>query len=122
MNNFKNNTPEERAAFGRKGGKKSGEVRRNKKQMKELAALLLGMPMKPGKHVDVEKIKSFADVKGKNLSVQEAILITQIQKALKGDIAAAAFIRDTAGERPGEKVEVTGAVPVVISGEDELED
>ena len=122
INNFANNTPEQRAEYGRKGGLKSGEVRRNKKAMKEVLSCLLDMTMKTGKHVDIDKIKSFADIKGKNLSVQEAILVTQIQKALKGDSAAAVYIRDTVGERPGEKVDITGAIPVVISGEDELED
>ena len=37
---------------------------------------------------------------GKNITVQDAIILKQAQKALKGDIRAAEFIRDTSGNRP----------------------
>ena len=121
-NEFARMTPEQRAENGRKGGIASGESKRRKKAMKEVGASLLAMTMKNGKHADIEAIKSFAEVKGKNLSVQEAIMIMQIQKALKGDTTAAVFIRDTIGEKPGDNVNLTGAIPVVISGEDQLED
>ena len=105
-----------------RGGKASAQARRERKAMKETLETLMTMTMNPGNHADLEGIKSFKDLKGKNISVQEAILVTQVQKALKGDAAATAFVRDMLGEKPGEKMEITGAIPVVISGEDELED
>ena len=85
---------------GRKGGIKSGETKRNKKAMKETLELLLSMPLKNRKLIEPEQIKSFADLNGKNIDIQTAILIAQIQKALKGSVASAEFLRDTAGQRP----------------------
>lgn len=119
---FSDKTPEERAELGRKGGIKSGESKRRKKAMRETFEILLSMPMKPGKGADVEAIKNFANLKGKNISVQEAMAIAQIQKALKGDTTAATFVRDTVGEKPNDNVTLEGTIPVVISGDDELED
>lgn len=46
-----------------------------------------------------------AALKGKNITVQDALMIAQIQKALKGDTTAAVFIRDTAGQNPTTKIE-----------------
>lgn len=101
-------TSEECAMHGSIGGKKSGEVRRKKKALKETLDVLLSMPMKSGKHTDIEAIKNFTALKGKNISVQEAIAIAMLQKAMKGDEKAAAWVRDTAGQKPTDKVEMSG--------------
>ena len=93
-------TTKELQEAGRKGGIKSGETKRNKKSMKETLELLLSMPLKNRKLIEPEQIKSFADLNGKNIDIQTAILIAQIQKALKGSVASAEFLRDTAGQRP----------------------
>ena len=98
-------TPEELRRQTRKGGIASGKARREKKMFRETLEALLGMPMKDGKDVSVDDIKSFAAIKGQNISVQEAILIAQIQKAMKGDTRAAEYVRDTIGENPSVKVE-----------------
>ena len=97
---FKDMTTKELQEAGRKGGIKSGETKRNRKAMKETLELLLSMPLKNKKLVEPEQIKSFADLNGKNIDIQTAILIAQIQKALKGSVASAEFLRDTAGQRP----------------------
>ena len=119
---FDKMSPEQRAEYGRQGGIKSGETKRRKKAMKESLEILLDLKLKPGKECDIENVKDFASLKGKNITVEQALLITQIQKALKGDTTALTFIRDTSGQSPGQKVDITGAVPVIISGEEELED
>lgn len=104
-NEFSMKTPEERRELGRRGGIASGEAKRAKKAMKERLEILLDMPIKGGKGVDIEAIKNFAALKGKNITVQDAMMIAQIQKALKGDTTAAAFVRDTAGQNPAQKIE-----------------
>ena len=104
-NEFSYKTPEERRELGRKGGIASGEAKRKKKAMRERLELLLELSMKAGKTADIENIKNFADLKGKNITVEDALLIAQIQKALKGDTTAATFVRDTAGQNPTTKVE-----------------
>lgn len=112
-------TPEERREAGRKGGLKSVEARRKKKAMKEALDVILSMPLKSGRHNDVEEIKNFAALKGKNINVQEAMMIAQVQKALKGDTQAAQFIRDTIGEKAPDSVELGGSVVVI---QDDVED
>ncbi len=98
-------SPEERQENGRKGGIASGEAKRRKKAMRERLEILLEMPIKSGKGADIEAIKNFAALKGKNITVEDAMMIAQIQKALKGDTTAAAFVRDTSGQNPGVKIE-----------------
>lgn len=102
---FSQMTPEQRAEAGRKGGIASGEAKRRKKAMRERLEIILEMPIKNGKLADIEEIKSFASLKGKNITVEDAMMIAQIQKALKGDTVAATFVRDTAGQNPTVKIE-----------------
>lgn len=115
-------TPEERAENGRKGGIASGIAKRKKKTMKSTLEVLLSMPLNGKKCHDVEDIQNFAQLKGKNVTVEAAIMIKQIQRALAGDLPSAEFIRDTSGQKPGNDLNVSGSLPVVISGEDQLED
>ncbi len=95
----------EARARGKNGGIASGKVRREKKKFKETLELLLSMAMKNGADVSVEDIQSFADLNGKNITVQDAILIAQVEKAMTGDTKAAEYVRDTVGENPSVKVE-----------------
>lgn len=98
-------TSEELRQRAKKGGIASGKARRAKKAMRETLETLLYMPMKDGAYSDIEKIKSIASIKGKNITVQEAIMLAQIQKAVKGDTKAATFVRDTAGQNPTTKID-----------------
>lgn len=86
---------EEARERGKNGGIKSGEARRAKKTMKEMLDYLLE--------------KEIANQKtGEIVTYREAILTSCINKAIKGDVKAAQFVRDTAGEAPINKTEVTG--------------
>ena len=109
-NEFSLMTPEERREAGRKGGIASGEAKRRKKAMRERLEVLLELPLKSGKSADLDSIKNYAALKGKNITVQDALMLAQIQKALKGDTAAAIFVRDTVGEKPGDKTIISGNV------------
>ena len=104
---FAKMTPEERSMWGKIGAQKSIETKRKRKEMRETLDVLLKMPMKKGKVYDAEDIKCFAELKGKNISIDQAMMVCLIQKALKGDLSAIAMIRDTVGEKPVEKVEAT---------------
>ena len=99
-------TPTQRRENARKAGKASGEARRRKKEMRERLEILLSMPIKDGKGATIDKIKSFGELKGKNITVEDAVLIAITQKALKGDIQASTFLRDTIGEKPKDKQEI----------------
>lgn len=113
---------EEARKRGRAGGIASGKARREKKKMRETLEILLSMPMKAGKFADVESIRHFAALKGKNISVQDAIMIAQIQKAMKGDTKAAEYVRDTIGQKPVDSVDMNMNMPVFFQGEDALEE
>ena len=115
-------TKEEQRAIARKGGIASGKARREKRLMRETLDLLLNMPIKDGTFADVESIRNFASIKGKNISVQDAILIAQIQKAMKGDTRAAEYVRDTIGQKPTDSVDMNMNMPVLFEGEDALEE
>lgn len=119
---FKDMTREELAECGRIGAAKSTEVRRRKRMLKDALETLTGMKLKGGPEADIEAIQSMQELKGANITVGEAIMLAQIQKALKGDTTAAQFVRDTMGQRPKDELDITGAVPVVISGAEALED
>ena len=119
-NAFERMTPEQRAENGRKGAEKANENRRKRKEMKETLDILLSMPMKKGKVYTAKDIKCFADLKGKNITIDQALMVCLIQKALKGDLNAIGMVRDTVGEKPSDKVEVKDVTPVIISGEDDL--
>lgn len=91
---------------GKKGGIASGKARREKRAFKETLETLLCMPMKTGTSMDIEDIQNFAAIRGQNISVQDAILIAQVQKAMKGDTRAAEYLRDTVGQKPSDKLQL----------------
>ena len=118
---FEHMTKEQLSEAGKKGGKASVEARRRRKELKETLEILLNMSLdKRRKNVDIEKIQAFADLKGKNVTVDEAMMIKLVQKALSGDLYSISMVRDTIGEKPSDRVEVKDVTPIIISGEDEL--
>lgn len=98
--NLKPPTTSEARKRGKKGGIKSGKARKERKAMKETAEMILGLTLKDGTVTAIEDIQSMAAANGKNITVQDAIILKQAQKALKGDIRAAEFMRDTSGNKP----------------------
>lgn len=89
-------TESERRALAIKAGKASGEARRRKKSMRENLLALLELPLKKG---EIQGFTSLEEASGKNVSVEDAILLTAVKKALKGDMRAIEFLRDTSGNR-----------------------
>ncbi len=118
---FDTRTTEERRQLAKKAGKASGKARREKKAMKENLQTILAMTLKSGKLADIDSVQNFAALAGKNITVQDAILIKQTQKAMMGDTKAAEFVRDLSGNKPENTLSIDGKIPVIISGEDELE-
>lgn len=112
---FNNRTAEEQQELARMGGIASGEARRRNKTMQELTRYILNMSLNTGETHTVEDIQSLAEIKGKNLSVDEAIIIKQVEKALKGDLQSATFVRDTSGQKP---VDVQQVIETPIINDD----
>jgi hypothetical protein len=95
---------------GKKGGVASGVAKREKKAMKDTLKALLTLPLDESQVADIETIKSLAALEGKNITVQEAILLQQVKKAMDGDTKAAEYVRDTAGDKPTDKVELNSKI------------
>ena len=110
------------AESGKKGGIASGKAKRERKALKETLEELLAMPIKDGRADDIEKIKSIAGIKGKNITMQEAIMVAMLNKAAKGDVRAAEYVRDTIGQKPDNNMNIDMKLPVFFEGEDSLED
>lgn len=92
---------EEARKNGRKGGKASGEARRRKRAMRQAAADLLNMNISgsqvPG--LIKQRLREFGYDED-DATFQDAMLVSVMMKALKGDIRASEFLRDTAGDNP----------------------
>lgn len=97
-------TAEERRESARRAGKASAEARRRKRDMRETFRDLLDMPLKDG---DLDEVTALAGANRKNVTVGEAIALIMANKAIKGDVKAAEFVRDTSGQRPTSSVQVT---------------
>ena len=109
--------------YGKLGAKKSAEVRRRKRDMRETLEVLLSMKLDDGKRQRLEDFKGFHDItRDDNITVAEKMMVIQVKKALAGDLDAVKFIREQIGEKPKDEVEITTIQVPKFEGEDELED
>lgn len=86
---------------GRKGGIASGASRQAKKSLREAMQVLMDADL-TGKD-------------GKTMTGTEAMAAKAFQAALKGDWKAWELVRDTAGQKPVERVMVADVEPSVIA-------
>lgn len=100
---IKERTTSERREITSKAGKASGKARRRKKAMRQAAASLLNMELSGAKGDSINKVRQLLRSFGLDedeATFQDAMLVSVMIKALKGDVQATAFLRDTAGENP----------------------
>lgn len=104
-------TAEQRKAAASKAGKAAAKKRREKKQMQEIAKIVLHMPFE-GTDAQLDDLEglSFEDYPDRKLTVSEISTLKVAKKAMRGDIAAIQFLRDTAGEKPVEQIEVSADI------------
>ena len=86
-------SPEERSRIARMGQIASTEAKRRKKTFREAMEAILE--------------KEVLDKNGNKIDLLTAISAKQIEKAGKGDTKAFEVIRDTIGQKPVERVEIT---------------
>lgn len=79
---------------------KSANVRRRKRSMKTAAKMVLDM--KPTDAETVEMLKSYG-LEDDEMTNTLAVVVAMVKKAQAGNVQAAAFLRDTLGESPGER-------------------
>lgn len=94
---------EEAKRLGKKGGIASGKARREKKTLRQCLEILLERTLK--------------DKKGIEMTGAEAVSLKVFEKALKGDIRAFEVLRDTAGQKPVEKVQMKTDINIAESAE-----
>ena len=106
-------TKEEVREIARKGGINSGKARKEKKLMREQAELLLSLPVKSK---NLKKQLQQLGIKNNEMNNQILIIVGQWQKAIKGDTAAASWLREMIGEAPIKQVSVNAEVNNPFSG------
>lgn len=108
-NGFNEITAKRQREIASMGGKKSAEVRRQRRDIKRAAEAILE---------EIYTMKDKNTGEKKELSGAEAIILKQFEKALKGDSKAFELIRDSSGQKPIDKVMVAEVEQSVI---DEVE-
>ena len=104
-----------------KGGKKSGQVRRDKRDIKELAKAVMSLYLTSGKPSDIKCLEDLKgkDGKKKNISVQEAMVYAQILRALKGDAVAFKLLTELTAENGGQQQGDLSELYKALDGDDE---
>lgn len=97
---YNGQTPQQARENGRKGGIASGVAKRRRKQLREVINEVLPL------HVSDPEIKAVLESYGLEPTHEVAMVVAAIQRAERGDIEAARFIRDTRGEKPVAEVAV----------------
>lgn len=87
---------QEASERGRKGGIASGAARREKRTLRAALEVLLD--------------RKLTD---KGMTGREAVAIALFEKAVAGDVKAFQELRDTVGEKPVDKTEMSGSLDVV---------
>lgn len=105
-------TSEEAREMQRIGAQKVKERNASRKQMKFTIDTLLSKSLKKGELCTADDVMSLAEMDGKNIDVQTAIMIAVVQRALMGDMTAVQFLRDTVGEKPSDKIELDSSLTV----------
>lgn len=110
MANERNLTPftsgqshDEAVKNGKKGGVASGVARRRRKTMRQTLNTLLSTGLDVSEQEFVEKVTPRLLAAGINVgdaTYQDVMLAGILLKAIRGDVRAAEFIRDTGGENP----------------------
>lgn len=108
---------EQAAINGAKGGAASGESRRRRKALAESLNALLALPIAPGDITELDSALSADGLENANLSVLDRIALSLVRKAIEGNTKAAELIRDTIGEKPADKLEITEAASIEAASE-----
>lgn len=101
-------TPEKARQIGAIGGKKSGETKRRKRDMRELARALLEQSYSTIKAQEL--LGDDAELLEGDLTVANVLNMRMIQEANNGNVKAYESIRDTAGYKPVEQVQMDANV------------
>ena len=124
-NNVENLVPlttQKAREIGSKGGIASGAAKRRKKQLKDLANIILDNNIRDEQVVKNMQEK-FPELNMDDITYGLILLLKQYEKAKDGDPKAFELLRDTSGQKPVEKQEVVnldsdGYMNINVDGDD----
>lgn len=100
-------TADRRREIARQGGLASAAARKRKKDIREVFDALLSSPATPEMQEKAEKLGFDAETVG---TIYDVLGVAMINKALSGDGYCFQLVRDSAGDKPTDKSEVTASV------------
>lgn len=101
-------TEEEQFRIRSKGGQTRWNNERNKKTMNDLAKELLDRTMSDDS-ID-EILGTSKEILGEDNTVSAVLLVKMIQQAMAGNSKCAEFVRDTAGYKPKNEVDISADI------------
>lgn len=96
-------TPSQRRENASRAGKASAKAKQRRKQLKECLEILLETPI--------------TDENGNKMTGAEAMAAKLFKEAMKGNMKAWELVRDTAGQKPVDKVQMKTDVNIADSAE-----
>ena len=99
-------TPEEKRANARKAGLASAKAKKQRRTFKESLEIILSMKATEEQKKAAEQFLT----EEMDLTNGDLVNLAMIGKAKEGDVKAAQFVRDTVGEMPTVKQEVTNTM------------
>lgn len=108
---FNKRTKSEQREYAKKGGQKSGEVRRQRKAMKEQAELLLSLPFKltDRNGNELKEVLEKLGIDEENIDNQMAMIVALWKTALgngRNQVTAVQELRDIIGEKAEKEASV----------------
>lgn len=103
-------TPRERKEIAKKGAEASNRKQAEKKAFKEILETLATIDVErfTTDEAVLNELETINPEFAKKIDVKSVIAARIIHKALKGDLYAIGFLRDTIGEKPVDKQEISG--------------
>lgn len=108
--NLRDMDPDKRRAIQQAGARASNETKERRRTIKEIYDDLLQQPDNLEGLEDAEltqRVQQSAEQRGRSVTLYEAIAVAMAAKAKAGDVKAAVFVRDSAGDKPADAVEIT---------------
>ena len=104
--NLKVPTSEEAREYGSRGGKASGQSRKEKKMLQDALDKLLKCKAPADNIKSLNEDMAKLGVDTSKYSMAQLVALAQVVNAIKGNQGAFELIRDTIGEKPVEKQEL----------------
>lgn len=102
--------PERKKEIQQAGARRSNEVQEKRRTIQDIYGWLLPQSDDISSIEDQElahRAQKRAQELGKEITVYDSIAIAMAAKAKAGDVKAAVFVRDSAGDKPADQMEIT---------------